>query len=210
MCRVATCCTAPRIMVTDPHVVGYQAAGRVRELGTGVEGFAVGAPVVATMAHGTHAELARCPPRSVSRSPTACRSRTRRACRSSSAPPTTACSSSVTPGRRDRPRPGGGGGVGLAAIQLAKAAGATVSPPSSDGRLERLREYGMDHGIDYTTRGRRGRGARADRRPRRRPRRRSRSAAAPSRRASPRWPTAAASAGSAAPGASRRRPRSGR
>ena len=45
----------------------------------------------------------------------------------------------------------GAGGVGLAAIQLAKAAGATVSrPPMRDGRLERLHDYGLDHGIDYT------------------------------------------------------------
>ena len=44
----------------------------------------------------------------------------------------------------------GAGGVGLAAIQLAKAAGATVlATASSDDRLERLHEYGMDHGINY-------------------------------------------------------------
>jgi NADPH2:quinone reductase len=45
----------------------------------------------------------------------------------------------------------GAGGVGLAAIQLAKAAGATVySTAVRDGRLERLHDYGLDHGIDYT------------------------------------------------------------
>ena len=45
----------------------------------------------------------------------------------------------------------GAGGVGLAAIQLAKAAGATVlATASSDDRLERLHEYGMDQGINYT------------------------------------------------------------
>src|SRR5207249_12037974 len=44
----------------------------------------------------------------------------------------------------------GAGGVGLAAIQLAKRAGATVlATASSDDRLERLREFGMDHGINY-------------------------------------------------------------
>ena len=46
----------------------------------------------------------------------------------------------------------GAGGVGLAAIQLAKAAGATVlATASSDDRLERLHEYGMDHGINYAS-----------------------------------------------------------
>jgi NADPH2:quinone reductase len=44
----------------------------------------------------------------------------------------------------------GAGGVGLAAIQLAKRAGATVlSTASSDDKLERLKAYGLDHGINY-------------------------------------------------------------
>ena len=46
----------------------------------------------------------------------------------------------------------GAGGVGVTAIQMAKAAGATVIATSvADGRLERLADYGLDHGIDYTT-----------------------------------------------------------
>src|SRR5207244_11469804 len=45
----------------------------------------------------------------------------------------------------------GAGGVGLAAIQLAKRAGATVlATASSDERLERLRPFGLDHGIHYS------------------------------------------------------------
>ena len=45
---------------------------------------------------------------------------------------------------------GGAGGVGLAAIQLAKRAGATVyATASTDDKLARLRDYGMDHGINY-------------------------------------------------------------
>jgi NADPH2:quinone reductase len=45
----------------------------------------------------------------------------------------------------------GAGGVGLAAIQLAKAAGASVviATASSDERLARLHEFGMDHGVNY-------------------------------------------------------------
>jgi NADPH2:quinone reductase len=44
----------------------------------------------------------------------------------------------------------GAGGVGMAAIQLAKDAGATViSTASSDEKLERLKELGLDHGINY-------------------------------------------------------------
>jgi len=48
---------------------------------------------------------------------------------------------------------GGGGGVGLAAIQLAKRAGATVlATASSDEKLARLREFGLDTGINYRER----------------------------------------------------------
>jgi NADPH2:quinone reductase len=44
----------------------------------------------------------------------------------------------------------GGGGVGMGAIQLAKRAGATViSTASTDEKLERLKEFGLDHGINY-------------------------------------------------------------
>ena len=40
----------------------------------------------------------------------------------------------------------------MAAIQLAKQAGATViSTASSDEKLERLKELGLDHGINYTS-----------------------------------------------------------
>jgi NADPH2:quinone reductase len=44
----------------------------------------------------------------------------------------------------------GAGGVGMAAIQLAKRAGATViSTASSDEKLGRLKAFGLDHGINY-------------------------------------------------------------
>ena len=46
----------------------------------------------------------------------------------------------------------GAGGVGIAAIQLAKRAGARVlSTASSDERLERLKDLGLDEGINYGT-----------------------------------------------------------
>jgi NADPH2:quinone reductase len=46
----------------------------------------------------------------------------------------------------------GAGGVGLAAIQLAKAAGATViATASRDERLARLRDFGLDHPVNYAT-----------------------------------------------------------
>jgi NADPH2:quinone reductase len=48
----------------------------------------------------------------------------------------------------------GAGGVGMAAIQLAKRAGATVlATASSDERLAPLYDLGMDHGVDYSRSG---------------------------------------------------------
>lgn len=45
----------------------------------------------------------------------------------------------------------GASGTGLAGIQLAKRAGATVYATASSGaRLEKLKDYGLDHGINYT------------------------------------------------------------
>jgi NADPH2:quinone reductase len=46
----------------------------------------------------------------------------------------------------------GAGGVGMAAIQLAKAAGAAVlTTASSDEKLARLGDLGADHGINYAS-----------------------------------------------------------
>ena len=45
----------------------------------------------------------------------------------------------------------GASGVGIAAIQLAKRAGARVlATASSDDKLDRLCELGLDHGINYS------------------------------------------------------------
>lgn len=45
----------------------------------------------------------------------------------------------------------GASGTGLAGIQLARRAGATVfATASSTERLNRLKDYGLDHGINYT------------------------------------------------------------
>src|SRR6516225_2058214 len=46
----------------------------------------------------------------------------------------------------------GAGGVGIAAIQMAKRAGARVfATASSDDKLARLKELGLDEGINYAT-----------------------------------------------------------
>src|SRR4030095_5017788 len=46
----------------------------------------------------------------------------------------------------------GASGVGMAGIQLAKRGGAIVlATPSRGGKRERLKAYGLDHGINYRT-----------------------------------------------------------
>ena len=140
-------------MVSRPHVVGYQASGVVRQIGEGVSGFAEGQRVVSMMMQGSHAELASVPARktwSLSDSISF---------EDASAIPVEFGTASDCLFEFGRLQSGetaliqaGTGGVGLAAIQLAKAAGATVlSTGEGDGRLDRLYEYGLDHGIDFTT-----------------------------------------------------------
>jgi len=139
------------VLATTPHVVGYQASGVVREIGEGVNDFAVGDPVVATMGFGSHAELVSVPSRAAWKVPAGLSLEE-------------AAGIPIEFGTADdclfefgHLKAGetvlvqaGAGGVGLAAIQLAKAAGATVlATASSDDRLNRLHEYGMDHGINY-------------------------------------------------------------
>jgi NADPH2:quinone reductase len=141
------------VLATTPHVVGYQASGVVREVGEGVTDFAVGDPVVATMGYGSHAELVSVPTRAAWRVPDGL------SLEEAAGIPIefgTADDCLFEFGHLEEGESvlvqAGAGGVGLAAIQLAKAAGATVlATASSDDRLNRLHEYGMDHGINYAS-----------------------------------------------------------
>jgi NADPH2:quinone reductase len=139
-------------MATTPHVVGYQCAGTIREVGEGVEDRAVGQRVVATMLWGSHAALAVTPAVVTWPIP-------------DDADIIKAACVPVAYGTADDCLfefghlvdgetvliQAGAGGVGVAAIQLAKRAGATVlATASSDDRLERLVPLGLDHGINYS------------------------------------------------------------
>ena len=140
------------LMASTPHIVGYQASGIVREVGDGVTAFTPGQPVVATMGFGSHAEVISVPAGSVWAIPEGL------SLEEASGVPIefgTADDCLFEFGRLQKGETvliqAGASGVGLAAIQLAKAAGATVlATASSDDRLERLRDYGLDFGINYT------------------------------------------------------------
>jgi NADPH:quinone reductase len=136
-----------------PHIVGYQCAGTVAEVGVGVQGFAVGDRAVTVGLDGSHAARRAAPeafawkiPDSVATDAAAC----------VPVPFGTADDCLFEFGRLKAGETvlihAGAGGVGIAAIQMAKRAGARVfSTASSDARLERLRELGLDEGINYAT-----------------------------------------------------------
>src|SRR5437588_8192451 len=136
-----------------PHVVGYLAAGTVAEVGAGVEDRAPGDRVVTVNAAGSHASKRAVPAMSTWPIPDGLDAA------SAACVPVafgTAQECLFTAGNLEAGQTAlihaGAGGVGMAAIQLAKHAGATViSTASSDQKLERLRELGLDHGINYTS-----------------------------------------------------------
>jgi NADPH:quinone reductase len=136
-----------------PHVVGYQCAGSVVEVGAAVGGFSEGDRVVTVGLDGSHAELRAVGesfcwaiPEGLTIEEAAC----------VPVPFGTADDCLFEFGHL---QPGetalihaGASGVGIAAIQLAKRAGATVlATASSDSRLERLVDLGLDHGINYSS-----------------------------------------------------------
>ena len=142
------------VLATVPHVVGYQAAGTVVQVGPDVTSVAVGQRVVATMGFGSHAQMAGVPASAVYALPDGL------SIDDAAAVPIefgTADDCLFEFGRLVAGQTvliqAGAGGVGLAAIQLAKAAGASLilATASSDDRLDRLREFGLDHGINYAT-----------------------------------------------------------
>jgi len=140
-------------LVRRPHIVGYNCAGVVREVGDEVTDRKAGDRVTALMANGSHAELASVPatstwlvPDGVSFEQAAC-------------VPVAFGTAHDCVHEFGRVKAGetvliqaGTSGVGIACVQIAKRAGATVIATSSSGeKLERLRGYGMDHGVNYAT-----------------------------------------------------------
>ncbi|WP_293901278.1 zinc-binding alcohol dehydrogenase family protein [Phenylobacterium sp.] len=141
-------------LMTHPHVVGYQAAGEVIEVGSEVANFKVGDKVCTTGGWGSHAEL-----RAVS-AKTAWKAPDGLSTREAAVIPVTFGTADDCLFEFGRLKAGeialiqaGGSGVGVAAIQLAARAGAklVIATASSDARLEKLKPLGMTHGINYST-----------------------------------------------------------
>jgi NADPH:quinone reductase len=141
-------------LVGRPHIVGYQCAGVVREVGEGVAEFKPGQRVVAVMPHGSHASAVSVPATSAWMVPEGMDIK-EAACVPIAFGTADDCLFEFGRLRAGESVlvQGGAGGVGLAAIQLAKRAGATVfATASTDDKLERLKQYGLDHGINYRER----------------------------------------------------------
>ena len=140
-------------LASVPHIVGYQCAGMVAAVGNEVQAFAVGDRVVTVGLDGSHAARRAVPaafawaiPDGVSTEEAAC----------VPVPFGTADDCLFEFGHLRAGETAlihaGAGGVGIAAIQMAKRAGARVlATASSDDRLERLKALGLDDGINYVT-----------------------------------------------------------
>lgn len=140
-------------LATIPHIVGYQAAGTIIEIGEGVSNFKPGQRVTTVNMHGSHAEKRLVFAQTAWAVPDNMDIKTAAAI---PVPFGTAHDCLFEFGRLQAGETvliqAGAGAVGLAAIQLAKRAGATViATTSSDDRLNQLKAYGMDHGINYRT-----------------------------------------------------------
>jgi NADPH2:quinone reductase len=139
-------------LVTRPHVVGYQAAGEVVAVGEDVDHIKVGDRAVTTGAFGSHAELRAVAARTAWVIP---KGMDVRQAAVIPVPFGTAHDCLFEFGRMQKGEivlvQAGASGVGVAAIQLAARAGAAMvlATASSDERLDRLKAYGLTHGINY-------------------------------------------------------------
>jgi NADPH2:quinone reductase len=138
-------------MAERPHIVGYQCAGVISQVGSKVDDRAVGQRVVGTGMHGSHAEKRALPAAATWLIPDSL-DIGRAACVPIAVGTADDCLFEF--GRLQAGESvlvqAGASGVGMAAIQLAKRAGASVlATASSDAKLARLAEFGLDHGINY-------------------------------------------------------------
>ncbi len=138
-------------MPAKPHIVGYNAAGVVREVGAEVTDRKIGDRVTAMWANGSHAERFAVPSTATWLVPDGC-SLEHAACVPVSWGTANDCLfefGHLKAGETVLVQ-AGTSGVGIACVQLAHRAGARViATSSSDEKLERLRRYGMDIGVNY-------------------------------------------------------------
>lgn len=139
---------APRL----PTVMGYEVAGDIDRLGSGVEGLAAGERVLALTRFGGYSDVVTVPVTQVLRIPTGL------SCEKAAAIPVnylTAWLMLIWLGNVHRGERvlihAAAGGVGQAAIQICRWRGAEIIGTASSSKHQRLREMGVAHCIDYNT-----------------------------------------------------------
>jgi len=136
----------------DSDIMGLEIAGEVIGMGAEVRGFAPGDRVMGVVGGGGYAELARIDHRMAMRIPDGM------GYAEAAAIPEVFVTAHEALFHLGRAQAGdtvlihaAAGGVGSAAVQLARAAGATVFATAGAGKLERVRALGADVAIDYKT-----------------------------------------------------------
>lgn len=144
---------APAMITNANNVPGFDAAGVIAALGSGVTGWKVGDEVVAFLdARGAYAQYATAPVDAIVLKPKSL------SFEQAAGIPTVAYAAWATivdvahvgQGQRVLVH-GAAGGVGSAAVQIAKARGAYVIATASKRNHDYLRSIGADETIDYTT-----------------------------------------------------------
>jgi NADPH:quinone reductase-like Zn-dependent oxidoreductase len=141
--------------VTLPHIPNFDVSGVIDEVGEGVSGWSAGDAVVAFLAMtapGAAAEYVAVPADVLAAAPRTVGLADAAALPSASLTASQALfeHADVKPGQSVLVN-GAGGAVGGYAVQLAKQAGAIVTATASARSADRIRSYGADQVIDYTT-----------------------------------------------------------
>ncbi len=137
----------------DSTIMGLEIAGEVIEVGSAVQGYAIGDRVMGVVGGGAYAEIARIDWRMAMPIPA-----TLDYVHAAAIPEVfvTAHEALLHLGRLQRGDSvlihAAAGGVGSAAVQLAHASGATVFATAEASKLERVVQLGADHAIDHRTR----------------------------------------------------------
>ncbi len=137
-----------------PCVVGYEVAGTVSAVGEGVDGVAVGDRVASPTRFGGYSERVAVAASGVFALPE------KLSFEEGAAIPVNYATAWEGIVRAGNVQPGervlihsAGGGVGIAATQIAKRVGAEVWGTASPSKHDAIRRFGVDHAIDYTSKG---------------------------------------------------------
>jgi NADPH:quinone reductase-like Zn-dependent oxidoreductase len=150
LARVGLYPEAPKL----PAVVGYEVAGTITAVGEGVDAARVGERVLAGTRFGGYAEIVNTNAADTVALPEAMSFE-----QGAAIPVNYATAWAALHGYGSLPAGervlvhAAAGGVGIAAIQLAKAAGAIVHGTASPGKHDRLAALGIDQAIDYRRKG---------------------------------------------------------